>query len=91
MIDRLTPQERQELRGMIKEAAGSKMRQAAEGDLQKSIRERAKEDLEVLPAQFNKLVKVYYAQNIKDLVDDIEQLAETYEDIFGSEDNLVSK
>jgi translation elongation factor EF-G len=86
MIDQLTPQEKQELRGMIKEAAGSKTRQAAESDLQKAIRERAKEDLEVLPKQFNKLVKTYFEQNLKDIISDVEELAETYEDIFGSDD-----
>jgi hypothetical protein len=86
MLNSISPAQMTELKGNIKEAAGSLTRIAAERDLQKDIRESVKDEFEVEPKIFNKLVKAYYEQNLKEVVADTDTLVETYESIFGVDD-----
>jgi hypothetical protein len=86
MLSSLSPEQITELKGNIKESAGSLTRIASERDLQKEIRENVKDEFEVEPKVYNKLVKAYYEQNLKDVVSSTDELVETYEKIFGSKD-----
>jgi hypothetical protein len=86
MISSLSPAQLNELKGNIKESAGSLTRIAAERDLQKDIRESVKEEFEVEPKRYNQLVKAYYAQNLSELSSSTDELVNDYEKLFGNTD-----
>ncbi|URC15267.1 double-stranded DNA-binding protein [Paraglaciecola Antarctic GD virus 1] len=85
MLQALSPAQIEELKGNIKESAGSLTRIAAERDLQKEIRESVKDDFEILPKTYNALVKAFYEQNLKEVAESTEELVDFYESIFGAE------
>lgn len=80
----LTPADKIDAQGAIKEASGSLLRQQAERDLQKEIAKNAKENWQIPPADFKKLVKIYHNQNLETITEEAEDLVGLYEMVFGS-------
>lgn len=77
-----SPTDRIELEKAIKEASGSLTRIDAERDLIKAIASKVKEDLEIKPAFFNQLVKVYHKQSRDAEEQKVEGLLEIYDQVF---------
>ncbi len=73
---------REELEGCIKEAAGSLLRAESERDLRKEIAKRVKENFDIGPANFNKLVKMFHAQNKEEVQAQTDMLVSMYETVF---------
>lgn len=80
------PADLQKLKTMIIEASNSKVRIEAERDLIKDIKERAKEELEVKPKQFNRMLNAYHSQNFSQVITETEEFKDAYEKVFGSPD-----
>lgn len=69
----LNQEEQKKLSGMIDEAVNSKVRIAAENDLLKEIRNRAKEELGIKTKVFNQIVKIVMERS----ADEYEEETET--------------
>jgi len=80
-----TPQDKQEVINMIKEAAASLLRADSEADLRKDIAARAKEEFKIPAADFNKIVRWYHKQNRKEEQEKQEKTSELYEKLFDDE------
>ena len=77
------PADLQKLKTMIIEASNSKLRIEAERDNIKAIKERAKDELEIKPKQFNRLLSTYHSQNFNQVITETEEFKEAYERVFG--------
>ncbi|AGN30053.1 DsbA dsDNA binding protein late transcription [Vibrio phage nt-1] len=81
-----TPQDKQEVINMIKEAAASLLRTEGEASLRKDIAARAKEEFEIPAADFNKVVKMYHKQNRIEEQQKYEKVDTLYEKLFDDEE-----
>lgn len=82
-----TETDRQEVINAVKEAAASLMRADSERDLRKDIAERMKEEFELKPADFNKVVKWYHKQNRQEEQAKAEKVSSLYEKLFEEDAN----
>ncbi|CAL9958499.1 transcriptional regulator [Vibrio phage K567] len=80
-----TPQDKQEVINMIKEAAASLLRADSEADLRKDIAARAKEEFQIPAAEFNKLTRWYHKQNRAEEQAKHEKVDTLYEKLFDDE------
>ncbi len=80
-----TPQDKKEVINMIKEAAASLMRVDGESELRKEIAARAKEEFEIPPADFNKVVRMYHKQNRAEEQAKHDKVDSLYEKLFDDE------
>lgn len=78
----LTAADKADVQAAIKESAGSLLRQEAERDLRKEIAKKAKENWQISPSDFNKLVKIYHKQNLDEIQEATEELIGLYEMVF---------
>lgn len=81
-----TPQDRQEVVNMVKEASASMLRIDSERDLMKDIATRAKEEFEIKPADFNKVVKMYHKQSRQEEQAKYEKIDGLYEKLFDEDE-----
>lgn len=81
-----TPQDRQEVVNMVKEASASMLRIDSERDLMKDIATRAKEEFEIKPADFNQVVKMYHKQNRQEAQAKYEKIDGLYEKLFDEDE-----
>ena len=82
-----TPQDKQEVINMVKEAAASMMRVDGESSLRKDIAARAKEEFEIPASEFNKVVRMYHKQNRKEEQAKHEKVDSLYTKLFEDEDD----
>lgn len=82
VILNLTDGDREDLENAIKEAAGSLLRAESERDLRKEIAKRVKDDLEIKPALFNSLTKMYHKQNKEEIQNKTDVMVSMYETVF---------
>lgn len=80
-VEKLTPEQRDNLKNAISEAVNSKYREQAEKDLQKEINKRMKDEIGMKPALFNKLAKVAYEDSAKKVNDEITELLDLAEEL----------
>ncbi|AUR85765.1 transcriptional regulator [Vibrio phage 1.081.O._10N.286.52.C2] len=77
-----TPQDKTEVINMVKEASTCLLRMDSERDLLKEIAARAKEEFEIKPADFNKVVKMYHKQNRHEEQEKHQKIDGLYEKLF---------
>lgn len=78
---RLSDEQRQALIGAIKEGVGSMYRKQAEVDLLKEIAERMKEQYDIPPKMYRKLVTTAYKDNAKKINDEVTELLDLAEEL----------
>ncbi|CAL9972003.1 transcriptional regulator [Vibrio phage D479] len=77
-----TPNDKKEVINAVKEAAASLLRADSEKDLRKDIADRMKEEFEIKPADFNKVVKWYHKQNRQEEAAKNEKVHNLYDKLF---------
>lgn len=75
----LNESEQKKLSEMVGEAVNSKTRIAAENDLLKDIRKRAKDELEIKPKVFNQIVKIVMDRSAQQYEEETETVLELAE------------
>ena len=80
-----SPTDIQKIKNAVIECSNPKLRQEAEKDNIKAIREDVKKQLGVAPKDFNRMVNAYHKQNYSEVVAGTETFTELYEKIFGAE------
>lgn len=78
----LSEGDRADLEDAAKEAAGSLLRADSERDLRKEIAKKVKDDMDIKPAMFNKLVRMYHKQNKEEIQNKTEAIVSLYETVF---------
>lgn len=81
-----TEHDRKEVINMVKEAAASLLRCDSERDLRKDIADRAKEEFDLKPADFNKIVKMYHKQSRHEENQKFEKIDALYTKLFDEDE-----
>jgi len=83
MIDeiKLSDEQREALKGMVKETVNALYLIQAQKDHMKTISDRAKDELGIKPAKYNKLAKNVYADSCKKLNDEVTELLDLAEEL----------
>ena len=82
----LTPSDIVDLKNKAKEAAAGLLRIETERGLIKDIGAKVKEKYGIAPADFNKLVKMYHTQSVKEVKQKTEDIVSLYAEVFGDPD-----
>lgn len=80
------PDQLKQIADAVEEASNSKFRADSERSLQKEISKRLKEEFNMPPKMFNKMVKVYYKANFSQEVDAATEFEESYAKIMADKD-----
>lgn len=78
----LTAPDRLEVEKAVKEASNSLTRIESERDLIKEIAGKIKEEFDIKPSEFSKLVKLYHKQSRDEEEAKAQELVELYDQIF---------
>lgn len=81
-----TENDRKEVINAVKEAAASLLRIEAERDLIKDIAARMKEEFEIKPTDFNKVVKMFHKQSKHEEQEKHDKVIGLYDQLFSKED-----
>jgi len=82
-----SPEDRKRLLSAIKEIDNSMTRVAAERDFQKDAINAVADELDLEKKYVRKLASIYHKQNLTEVQQETEEVAELYEMIMGSSDN----
>lgn len=78
-----SPKDKVEVKNAIIEISNSKIRIEAENDNIKAIKKRLKDEFELDTKMVNALTRLYHNQQIEEFKASTDEVAETYEEIFG--------
>lgn len=87
----LTPEQWVALDKMVQESVQSNIRIEGEKSFQRDVSTRAKEEIGIKPADFNKLVAEYYAGKVTDQIAKLESTLELKEQLDTAIKNSKSK
>lgn len=92
---KLTPEQNEKLTGMISEMHDSLMRMEGEKEFQKDVAARAKEELNIAPAEFNKIAKNSFsgklAKDYHKMLDTLELAEKVGHFSFEKEDEIRAR
>jgi hypothetical protein len=77
----LTPEQKKELQGAIREISGSMTRTEAERDLIREIVKDQSQKHQIPKKTINKIAKTYHKQNLTQEIEDHEEFVELYDSV----------
>lgn len=77
-----SPEDIKKINQAIREASNSLIREESEKEFRKGVRDKLKEELNLPPKLFNKMLKVYHKQNFPEERNAAEEFEVMYEKVF---------